>query len=85
VVVRAVIGLLNAAAMLHFKAALGRSFGRTTANWYALLQACQFHVIYYASRTLPNMFAYGLSKKFPSRIFNANEYSNCGSGEICAG
>ena len=61
--VRAVIGLLNAAAMLYFKTALRKTFGRITANWYALLQACQFHVIYYASRTLPNMFAYGLSKE----------------------
>jgi alpha-1,6-mannosyltransferase len=61
VAVRAVVGLLNAAAMLYFRAALRTSFGRTAANWYALLQASQFHVIYYASRTLPNMFAYGLS------------------------
>ena len=60
-VVRAVLGLANAAALLFFKANVERAFGRSVARWYALFQATQFHVIFYASRTLPNMFAFGLS------------------------
>lgn len=61
-VVRAVLGLANAAALLVFKANVERAFGRPVARWYALLQAGQFHVMFYASRTLPNMFAFGFSE-----------------------
>ncbi|KAH9902310.1 glycosyltransferase family 22 protein [Xylariomycetidae sp. FL2044] len=60
-VVRGVLGLINAGALLLFKANLEKAFGKSTARWYALLQASQFHVIYYASRTLPNMFAFALT------------------------
>lgn len=59
--VRAVLGLLNAFCLLHFRHGVARTFGRVAANWYVLFQASQFHVIYYASRTLPNFFAFGLS------------------------
>ncbi|KAK2768568.1 dolichyl-P-Man:Man(7)GlcNAc(2)-PP-dolichol alpha-1,6-mannosyltransferase [Arachnomyces sp. PD_36] len=59
--VRAVLGLFNAFALILYAHGIRRAFGRTTAVWYVLLQACQFHVIYYASRTLPNMFAFGIS------------------------
>lgn len=38
-----------------------RSFGATVATWYLAFQASQFHLIYYASRPLSNMFAFGLT------------------------
>jgi hypothetical protein len=61
-IARALLGLVNAASLLAFKRAIAREYGQSTARWYLLLQASQFHVLYYASRTLPNMFAFGLSK-----------------------
>ena len=61
-VVRAVLGLFNAFALLRYKDGLDSAFGKDVGRWYILLQASQFHVIYYASRTLPNMFAFGLSE-----------------------
>jgi alpha-1,6-mannosyltransferase len=61
-VVRAVLGLFNAFALLRYKNGVDKAFGKAAGRWYILLQASQFHVIYYASRTLPNMFAFGLSK-----------------------
>ncbi|EME38358.1 glycosyltransferase family 22 protein [Dothistroma septosporum NZE10] len=59
--VRALLGLGNAAALWHLRSAVETAYGRTAGRWYVLLQASQFHVLYYASRTLPNMFAFGLT------------------------
>lgn len=58
---RAILGLFNALSLLSFASGLRRAFGKTTAIWYLLYQASQFHVLYYASRTLSNTFAFGLS------------------------
>jgi alpha-1,6-mannosyltransferase len=60
-VVRALLGLFNAASLLFFASRLERGLGRGVARWWILLTAGQFHIIFYASRTLPNMFAFGLS------------------------
>ncbi|KAL9119229.1 MAG: hypothetical protein Q9187_004218 [Circinaria calcarea] len=61
VFVRAILGLYNAFCILSFRNGVAKAFGRDAANWYILLQASQFHLMYYASRTLPNFFAFGLS------------------------
>jgi alpha-1,6-mannosyltransferase len=65
-VVRGVLGLLNAAALVAFGRSVQKAFGTSAGIWYALFQASQFHVIYYASRTLPNMFAFVFSKSVMS-------------------
>ncbi|PSN63497.1 hypothetical protein BS50DRAFT_559620 [Corynespora cassiicola Philippines] len=54
---RGVLGLLNAFALISLARSVQKAFGTSAGIWYALFQASQFHVIYYASRTLPNMFA----------------------------
>ncbi|KAL2041344.1 hypothetical protein N7G274_005726 [Stereocaulon virgatum] len=58
-IVRAVLGLFNAFCMIQFRDGVAKSFGRNAANWYTVFQASQFHMMYYASRTLPNFFAFG--------------------------
>ncbi|KAI0102138.1 Alg9-like mannosyltransferase family-domain-containing protein [Nemania sp. FL0031] len=60
-IVRGLLGISNSAALLVFKRNVERAFGRSAARWYALLQATQFHILFYASRPLPNMFAFSLT------------------------
>jgi alpha-1,6-mannosyltransferase len=59
--VRTVLGFFNALSLSYFARNARKAFGNNAAVWYILLQASQFHIIYYASRPLPNMFAFGLS------------------------
>ncbi|KAK4205236.1 family 22 putative glycosyltransferase [Triangularia verruculosa] len=60
-IVRALLGLFNAFSLHIFTRNLRQAYGPATARWYLLLQASQFHVLFYASRTLPNMFAFALT------------------------
>lgn len=56
------LGVLNAASLVALGRSVQKAFGTSAGIWYALFQASQFHAIYYASRTLPNMFAFIFSK-----------------------
>ena len=67
-IVRGVLGLINALALIAFGRSVERAFGTSAGVWYALFQASQFHVIYYASRTLPNMFALVFSESSNPRL-----------------
>ncbi|KAJ5295983.1 hypothetical protein PENANT_c001G06931 [Penicillium antarcticum] len=58
---RGILGLLNATAIAYYATGLRHTFGKTVAIWYILLQTSQFHLIYYASRPLSNMFAFPLT------------------------
>ncbi|KAL8705340.1 MAG: hypothetical protein Q9201_001539 [Fulgogasparrea decipioides] len=60
IIVRAVLGLWNALCLLYYRNGVGTAFGRNAANWFILFQTSGFHLMYYASRTLPNFFAFGL-------------------------
>lgn len=55
------MGLYNAFALLVYARGVRRSFGVVVATWYLAFQGSQFHLIYYASRPLSNMFAFGLT------------------------
>ncbi|KAL1973473.1 hypothetical protein VTN31DRAFT_6108 [Thermomyces dupontii] len=59
--VRAVLGLFTAFALLSYAKGLQRAFGRPVAYWYLLFQASQFHIMYYASRPLANTLPLAIS------------------------
>ncbi|OAA64982.1 glycosyltransferase family 22 protein [Cordyceps fumosorosea ARSEF 2679] len=59
--VRGVLGALNAASLLVFRRALDGAFGRGAGRWWVLLVVGQFHLMFYLSRTLPNMLSFGLT------------------------
>lgn len=61
-IVRGILGLINSGAIISFGRAVGSFYGNTAAVWYMALQATQFHLLYYMSRPLPNMFALPFSK-----------------------
>lgn len=57
---RAALGLLSVAAFAHFRAAASQVFGKDVAAWLAVVTCCQFHLAFYMSRGLGNVFALAL-------------------------
>ncbi|KAF4956940.1 hypothetical protein FSARC_11419 [Fusarium sarcochroum] len=60
-VVRGILGAANVAALLTFRYFLKRAYGAGVSAWWVVFMASQFHINYYVSRTLPNMYAFGLT------------------------
>ncbi|KAG6335675.1 hypothetical protein ID866_3409 [Astraeus odoratus] len=56
-VVRLVLASLNSIGLVLMRHAVSKRFGRPTSWLYALLTLSQFHLLFWMSRTLPNMFA----------------------------
>lgn len=57
ITVRLALGLLNAYALTHVSTSLRRAFGTTEARIFTLFMGSQFHVCWWAGRTVPNMMA----------------------------
>lgn len=57
IAVRLVLGLLCWLSFRRFNSAVALRFGDSPAGWAAAVWALQFHLPFYLSRTLPNVFA----------------------------
>ncbi|KAI6785893.1 Dol-P-Man:Man(7)GlcNAc(2)-PP-Dol alpha-1 [Emericellopsis cladophorae] len=60
-IVRGTLGAFNIGCLLVLRQSLASAFGQGAARWWILLQVTQFHVLYYLTRTLPNMYSFGLT------------------------
>jgi alpha-1,6-mannosyltransferase len=54
---RALLSLYVVGSLAVLGGAVRAVFGAGTERWFAVLTATQFHIVFYASRTLPNTFA----------------------------
>ncbi|CAG8483911.1 3327_t:CDS:2, partial [Acaulospora morrowiae] len=59
-VVRFYLGLSGIFALSKLRLSISTSFGRQVSVAFGILSACQFHTIFWASRPLPNIFAFPL-------------------------
>ncbi|KAK4057442.1 alpha-1,6- mannosyltransferase [Microbotryomycetes sp. JL221] len=58
ITVRAILSLVNAFSLIWFMRKVRRAFGPSVARMTIALMATQFHVMFWMSRTLPNMLAF---------------------------
>ncbi|KAK6202349.1 Alg9-like mannosyltransferase family-domain-containing protein [Scheffersomyces amazonensis] len=64
-IVRAILGLINAYSLIHLRNTANKivfsdkksKIKGTLGFWFSLLLLSQFHILYYASRTIPNFIA----------------------------
>ncbi|KAH8973422.1 hypothetical protein BDL97_01G047000 [Sphagnum fallax] len=58
--VRVVLGMTVLGTIFALRLQVGRQFGRNVSTAFAIITATQFHLLFYLSRPLPNVFALAL-------------------------
>ncbi|CAH1732238.1 probable Dol-P-Man:Man(7)GlcNAc(2)-PP-Dol alpha-1,6-mannosyltransferase [Aphis gossypii] len=58
--VRAVLGVVVVSSIKHFKNSVSKIFGNSVGNWFVIITASQYHLMFYSSRPLPNIMAFPL-------------------------
>lgn len=66
--VRLVLGTLLMFAFHKFQKAVNLQFGPTVAAWLLIITASQFHLMFYVSRPLPNIFALFLGNNITFKL-----------------
>ncbi|KAF0447952.1 glycosyltransferase family 22 protein [Gigaspora margarita] len=75
-IVRFFLGISTSFALSYFRSSIAKNFGYRVSIAFGILSACQFHTIFWASRTLPNMFAFPLvifSYSYWISVINSSE------------
>jgi alpha-1,6-mannosyltransferase len=52
------LALVNGIALCYFRRVVARRFGKSTSLYFTLLSVSQYHIPFWAGRTIPNMFAF---------------------------
>ena len=55
--VRCVLAMFVLNGLQKFRASICHKYGAKTARWHLIITCSQFHIMFYASRPLPNIFA----------------------------
>ncbi|XP_050439362.1 probable Dol-P-Man:Man(7)GlcNAc(2)-PP-Dol alpha-1,6-mannosyltransferase [Adelges cooleyi] len=58
--VRAVLGVVVITSIRYFQKSITKIFGKGVADWFIVVTASQYHLMFYSSRPLPNIFAFPL-------------------------
>jgi len=61
VIMRMILGCASTFSLHKFHAVIGKNFGNDVAVYASALALAQFHLAFYASRPLPNIFAFALT------------------------
>ncbi|KAI9911146.1 hypothetical protein PsorP6_009683 [Peronosclerospora sorghi] len=59
-VTRWILGMITLSALIFFSDSVGMRFGRDTSRFLLFICTCQFHLLFYITRTLPNVYALAL-------------------------
>lgn len=57
ITVRCVLGIINAVGLAAVRHQVHHKFGVSTARYFTVICLCQFHLLFYSSRPVPNSFA----------------------------
>lgn len=59
--VRCVLAMFVLNGLQKFRASICHKYGTKTARWHLIITCSQFHIMFYASRPLPNIFALAIT------------------------
>lgn len=64
ILMRLLLGLICVCCQAKFRNSIAKKFGEEVSKFYAIWVIAQFHLVFYMSRPLPNVFALALGKLY---------------------